>query len=132
MVQFCAGDYWNADLVPGPISPEVLPSFMQVDEWLKFAPTLAAGPGLADAVAVANDFLSLRTFLVGHSLTLADIAVWGQLTGRRQICMTRHCICQGHQIPCYCVQCSMGAAAGCRHLKPCHSNKPAAARVPYM
>ena len=54
----------------------------QVDEWLAFLPRLAAGPGLAEAAAAVNDFLSLRTYLVGHRLTLADIALWGQLTGR--------------------------------------------------
>ena len=53
----------------------------QVDEWLAFLPRLAAGPGLAEAAAALNDFLSLRTYLVGHRLTLADIALWGQLTG---------------------------------------------------
>ncbi len=56
-------------------------SFMQVDEWLAFSPSLAAGPGLADAAAAVNDYLALRTYLVGHRLTLADVAVWGQLTG---------------------------------------------------
>lgn len=56
-------------------------SFMQVDEWLAFSPLLAAGPGLADAAAAVNDYLALRTYLVGHRLTLADVAVWGQLTG---------------------------------------------------
>ena len=53
----------------------------QVDEWLAFLPRLAAGPGLAEAAAAVNNFLALRTYLVGHRLTLADIALWGQLTG---------------------------------------------------
>ena len=56
----------------------------QVDEWLAFAPSLAAGPGLADAAAAVNEYLALRTFLVGYRLTLADVALWGQLTGERQ------------------------------------------------
>lgn len=52
-----------------------------MDQWLAFAPALAAGTGLMAAAAQANDFLATRTYLVGHRLTLADIAVWGELAG---------------------------------------------------
>ena len=53
----------------------------QVDQWLGFAPALAAGPGLLAAAAAANEYLATRTYLVGHRLTLADVAVWGELAG---------------------------------------------------
>lgn len=52
-----------------------------MDQWLAFAPALGAGPGLVAAAAQANEYLAARTFLVGHRLTLADIAVWGELAG---------------------------------------------------
>ena len=51
----------------------------QVDQWLQFAPHLVTGGGLAPACMTVNEALSLRTFLVGYSLTIADIAVWAQL-----------------------------------------------------
>lgn len=59
-------------------------SSCQVDQWLAFAPSLSAGPGLLPAAAAANVFLESRTYLVGHRLTLADVAVWGELAGNLQ------------------------------------------------
>mmetsp|Transcript_4615 Transcript_4615/g.13253 ORF Transcript_4615/g.13253 Transcript_4615/m.13253 type:complete len:1008 (+) Transcript_4615:196-3219(+) len=59
-------------------------SSCQVDQWLAFAPALGAGPGLVAAAAQANEYLAARTFLVGHRLTLADIAVWGELAANQQ------------------------------------------------
>jgi hypothetical protein len=55
----------------------------QVDQWLAFAPQLVSGQQLESAVAAVNEFLSLRTFLVGYSLSLADLACWGRLQGER-------------------------------------------------
>ena len=52
---------------------------MQVDQWLDYAPCLAAGPGLEAACSALNTYLALRSFLVGYSLTIADLACWGQL-----------------------------------------------------
>ena len=40
---------------------------------------VVTGGGLAPACMTVNEALSLRTFLVGYSLTVADIAVWAQL-----------------------------------------------------
>ena len=54
-------------------------SACQVDQWLDIAQSLVPGHGLEAACSSVNDFLSLRTFLVGHSLTLADVACWAQL-----------------------------------------------------
>ena len=50
-----------------------------MDQWLDFAPQLVPGAGFAAPCEAANEALTLRTFLAGHSLTVADVAVWGQL-----------------------------------------------------
>ncbi len=55
----------------------------QVDQWLEFAGSLAPGSTLEAACAVANEYLQLRTYLVGYRLSLADLACWGQLAGAR-------------------------------------------------
>ena len=54
---------------------------LQVDQWLEFAGSLGPGAGLEGACAAANEYLQLRTFLVGYRLSLADLACWGQLAG---------------------------------------------------
>lgn len=55
---------------------------LQVDHWLEFsAQRLCGQPGLSVALAELDRALSLRTFLVGHALTLADISVWASLKG---------------------------------------------------
>jgi len=37
-----------------------------------------------EAVLLAiNDYLTWRSFLVGHSTTVADVALWGQLQGEQ-------------------------------------------------
>lgn len=51
----------------------------QVDQWLDISQTLVPGAGFEGVCASANDFLSLRSFLVGHAPTLADVACWAQL-----------------------------------------------------
>lgn len=40
-----------------------------------------SGSGFEAACKAANDFLALRTLLVGYGVTLADVACWGQLQG---------------------------------------------------
>lgn len=55
---------------------------LQVDHWLEFsAQRLCGQPGLSVALAELDRALSLRTFLVGRALTLADISVWASLKG---------------------------------------------------
>ncbi|KAG0137108.1 glutamyl-tRNA synthetase [Tuber indicum] len=57
------------------------------DEWIKFSTTrLSGGDFKATSAALEelNDHLTLRTFLVGYTLTIADIAVWGVLNGNGQ------------------------------------------------
>ena len=56
---------------------------LQVDQWLDFSSALTSGAGLEAACGVFNHYLSLRTFLVDYSLTVADVACWGQLQGLR-------------------------------------------------
>jgi glutamyl-tRNA synthetase len=50
-----------------------------VDQWFDIAQTLVPGSGFEAACTSINDFLSLRTFLVGYAPTLADVACWAQL-----------------------------------------------------
>uniref|UniRef100_A0A7N6BG55 Bifunctional glutamate/proline--tRNA ligase n=1 Tax=Anabas testudineus TaxID=64144 RepID=A0A7N6BG55_ANATE len=59
----------------------------EVDHWLEFsARRLCGQPGLNITLGELNKALSLRTFLVGHALTLADLSVWAALKG--QFCQT--------------------------------------------
>ncbi|XP_041669602.1 bifunctional glutamate/proline--tRNA ligase isoform X2 [Cheilinus undulatus] len=54
----------------------------EVDHWLEFsARRLCGQPGLAAALGELDKALSLRTFLVGHAVTLADLSVWAALKG---------------------------------------------------
>ncbi|PRW45405.1 glutamyl-tRNA synthetase isoform A [Chlorella sorokiniana] len=54
-------------------------SACQVDQWLDISQSLVPGAAFESACASVNDFLSLRTFLVGYAPTMADIACWAQL-----------------------------------------------------
>jgi hypothetical protein len=52
----------------------------QIDQWLDFADrTFVSGPALEASVTAASDALALRTFMAGHSLSIADICAWGAL-----------------------------------------------------
>lgn len=54
----------------------------KVDHWLEFsARRLCGQAGLTEALVELDKALSLRTFLVGHVITLADISVWAALKG---------------------------------------------------
>lgn len=54
----------------------------EVDHWLEFsARRLCDQPSLSAALGELDKALSLRTFLVGHALTLADLSVWAALKG---------------------------------------------------
>ncbi|XP_047329745.1 glutamate--tRNA ligase, cytoplasmic-like [Impatiens glandulifera] len=53
----------------------------QIDEWLDYAPILASGSGFEAACSHIDDYLLKRTFIVGHSLSIADIAIWAGLAG---------------------------------------------------
>jgi glutamyl-tRNA synthetase len=48
----------------------------QVDQWIEFAST-----SIGNAINLVETHLSQRTFLVGKTLSLADIAVFAALSG---------------------------------------------------
>lgn len=53
----------------------------QVDHLVEFAATnLVTGSGFDPACRSLEDYISARTLMVGHSITLADVAVWGGLS----------------------------------------------------
>ncbi|XP_046886457.1 bifunctional glutamate/proline--tRNA ligase isoform X3 [Hypomesus transpacificus] len=57
----------------------------EVDHWLQFGASRVCGQSrLAVALAELDKALALRTFLVGHSLTLADLSVWASLKGNAE------------------------------------------------
>uniref|UniRef100_H0V178 Glutamyl-prolyl-tRNA synthetase 1 n=1 Tax=Cavia porcellus TaxID=10141 RepID=H0V178_CAVPO len=54
----------------------------EIDHWLEFSATKLSSCDLfTSAIDELNHCLSLRTFLVGNSLTLADFCVWATLKG---------------------------------------------------
>ncbi|XP_045887851.1 bifunctional glutamate/proline--tRNA ligase isoform X1 [Micropterus dolomieu] len=53
----------------------------EVDHWLEFSARRLCGQPLTAALGELDKALSLRTFLVGHALTLADLSVWAALKG---------------------------------------------------
>lgn len=53
----------------------------QIDEWLDYAPIFAVGSQFEEACGYVDGYLLQHTFLVGHSLSIADIAVWSGLAG---------------------------------------------------
>lgn len=57
----------------------------QIDEWLEYAHVFSVGHEFENACSYVDDYLSMRTFLVGNSLSVADIATWSGLaaTGQR-------------------------------------------------
>uniref|UniRef100_A0AAY4BXY1 Bifunctional glutamate/proline--tRNA ligase n=1 Tax=Denticeps clupeoides TaxID=299321 RepID=A0AAY4BXY1_9TELE len=50
----------------------------EVDHWLEFSACHLCG-ALGSSLGDLNNALALRTFLVGHTVTLADFCVWGAL-----------------------------------------------------
>ncbi|KAK2765452.1 hypothetical protein FQN54_008305 [Arachnomyces sp. PD_36] len=57
----------------------------QVSEWISRAADLTACDfkSLEQPLLELDDHLTLRSFIVGHSFTLADIAVWGSVRGNK-------------------------------------------------
>ncbi|XP_033961262.1 bifunctional glutamate/proline--tRNA ligase isoform X1 [Pseudochaenichthys georgianus] len=57
----------------------------EVDHWLEFsARRLCGQSGVSAALGELDKALSLRTFLVGQSVTLADLSVWAALKGHAE------------------------------------------------
>ncbi|KAI3665578.1 hypothetical protein L6452_44205 [Arctium lappa] len=55
----------------------------QIDEWLDYAPIFSSGSEYEGACKYVDGYLLQRTFLVGHSLSIADMAVWSYLAEAR-------------------------------------------------
>ncbi|KAI3697303.1 hypothetical protein L6452_30226 [Arctium lappa] len=55
----------------------------QIDEWLDYAPIFSSGSEYEGACKYVDGYLPQRTFLVGHSLSIADMAVWSYLAEAR-------------------------------------------------
>ena len=49
---------------------------VQIDQWIDFAHKHFCGVPIPEAMTVLDDYLRMRTFLVGYTLTLADIVVF--------------------------------------------------------
>jgi glutathione S-transferase len=60
---------------------------LQVAEWLEYAPMFLSGSEFENACSFVDGYLISRTFLVGHGLTIADIAVWSNLAGKLRDCL---------------------------------------------
>ncbi|OVA19225.1 Glutamyl/glutaminyl-tRNA synthetase [Macleaya cordata] len=56
----------------------------QIDEWLEHSPVFSLGSEFENACKYVDSYLSLRTFLVGHTFSLADIVIWSGLAGSGQ------------------------------------------------
>eukprot|EP00268_Persea_americana_P062378 TRINITY_DN79948_c0_g1_i1.p1 TRINITY_DN79948_c0_g1~~TRINITY_DN79948_c0_g1_i1.p1 ORF type:complete len:734 (-),score=153.77 TRINITY_DN79948_c0_g1_i1:276-2477(-) len=56
----------------------------QIDEWLEYACIFSSGSKFETACGYVDDYLLRRTFLVGYSLSIADIAIWSGLAGTGQ------------------------------------------------
>ena len=59
-------------------------SATQIDYWIDYATQNASAGANFEAVCNGiNDYLALRSFIVGYSVSAADLALWGQLQGER-------------------------------------------------
>lgn len=53
----------------------------QIDEWLQYAPTLSSGSEFESACMYLDGYLLNHTVLVGHSFSIADVAICSGLAG---------------------------------------------------
>ncbi len=62
------------------------PAAILEQEWVNFSFNRFTSDfkAISAALGELNDHLTLRSFLVGYTLTIADIAVWGYLSGHNQ------------------------------------------------
>ena len=54
------------------------------------------GGALEPACRTLNEALSMRTFLAGYSLSVADMAIWGQLQGDARLPSSKQTLCSVH------------------------------------
>jgi len=55
-----------------------------VDQWLDQAAAVASGGSFQAICETLSVYMASRTYFVGHGLTIADLAIWGQLSCARQ------------------------------------------------
>ncbi|GAB4847776.1 hypothetical protein Ancab_026839 [Ancistrocladus abbreviatus] len=56
----------------------------KIDEWLDYAPIFSSGSEFEAGCSYVDNYLLKNTFLVGHNLSIADIALWSALSGTGQ------------------------------------------------
>lgn len=61
--------------------------------WLEYATYIVGGGALEPACRTLNEALSMRTFLAGYSLSVADMAIWGQLQGDARLRSCKQTLC---------------------------------------
>lgn len=54
---------------------------VKIDEWLEHATIFSYGSEFETACGHVDAHLALRTFLVGYSLSIADVSIWSGLAG---------------------------------------------------
>ncbi|KAH9684840.1 glutamate--tRNA ligase cytoplasmic [Citrus sinensis] len=54
----------------------------EIDEWLDYTPVFSSGSEFENACTYVDKYLERRTFVVGHSLSIVDIAIWSALAGK--------------------------------------------------
>jgi glutamyl-tRNA synthetase len=49
---------------------------------LEYAPVLSSGPAFENGCKYIDEYLEKRTFLVGYSLSIADVTIMASLAGK--------------------------------------------------
>jgi glutamyl-tRNA synthetase len=75
LLNVCSVIQWIFSLLP-------VSSAFQIDELLEYAPVLSSGPAFENGCKYIDEYLEKRTFLVGYSLSIADVAIWAGLAGK--------------------------------------------------
>ncbi|CAH8330396.1 unnamed protein product, partial [Eruca vesicaria subsp. sativa] len=65
-------------LIPGLYGRDAFES-SQIDEWVDYSPVFSSGSEFEKACSLVDNYLQGATFLVGHSLSIADLAIWSAL-----------------------------------------------------
>ncbi|CAA0840069.1 Glutamyl/glutaminyl-tRNA synthetase- class Ic [Striga hermonthica] len=53
----------------------------KIDEWIDYAPVFGSGSEFEGACGFVDEYLLQNTFLVGNSLSIADVSIWAALAG---------------------------------------------------
>ncbi len=76
------------------VTPDKMPLYgttnlekAEIDHWMEYSLTqLTPGPGQEKVLTQLNNILEPRVYLVGYDLSLADLAVYSGLRGKRSDC----------------------------------------------